>query len=176
MQFLSVADRQLHSASPSQLLDTSVIALQASPRATVHADRVSKMGQVTCVQIVDALYANCTTPNLKICKHHRWWCWLGQIGMHSADRLVGGSWEPVPRCSNQLLLLSPSPSTFFATSCPAIHGGAYLSRLFVGENAIGYFFSRHTPLLGMPKKHQNWKFQYVTKICGYTSPGDPRTP
>ena len=90
LQFLSVADRQLHSASPSQLLDTSVIALQASPRATVHADRVSKMGQVTCVQIVDALYANCTTPNLKICKHHRWWCWLGQIGMHSADRLVVG--------------------------------------------------------------------------------------
>ena len=69
---------------------------------------------------------------------------LGKLG---CTVRIGWWWEggPVPRCSNQLLL-SPSPSTFFATSCPAIHGGAYLSRLFVGENAIGYFFSRHTPL------------------------------
>ena len=43
----------------------------------------------------------------------------------------------------------------------------------------GYFTVRLTVRvdpLGVSKKHQNWKFQDAPKNCGYTSPGNPKTP
>ena len=57
----------------------------------------------------------------------------------------------------------------FAKKCPSLNIG-HLCTLRVLPEVY------RNNILGVSKKHQNWKFHDAPKECGYTSPGNPKTP